>query len=147
MLSVRSGVLRAVVLPLALLAALALSRTASAQTTTGVISGTVIDPQGGVVPGATVTVTNEATNDARTATTDGERGFFQVTGLTPGTYSVNVTLQGFRKFERKGVVVSSSERVSIGSVALIVGGLEDVVSVTATGTHVNTEESQHGKHV
>jgi len=144
MLSVRSGILRAVVLPFALLAALALSRTASAQTTTGVISGTVVDPQGGVVPGATVTVTNEATNDARTTTTDGERGSFQVTGLTPATYSVTVTLQGFRKFERKGVVVSSSERVSIGSVALVVGGLEDLVSVTATGTHVNTEETQHG---
>ncbi len=144
MLSVRSGVLRAMVMPFALVAALALTRSASAQTTTGVISGTVVDPQGAVVPGATVTVTNEATNDTRTATTDSERGSFQVTGLNPGTYSVSVTLQGFRKFERKGVVVSSSERVSIGSVALLVGGLEDLVSVTATGTHVNTEETQHG---
>src|SRR5207344_1864526 len=139
----RCGILRAAVIPVVLVTALALTRSASAQTTTGVISGTVVDPDGKIVPGATVTVTNEATNDSRTATTDGERGAFQVTGLNPGVYSVSVKLQGFRTFERKGVVVSSSERVSIGSVALVVGGVQDVVSVTATGTHVNTEETQH----
>jgi hypothetical protein len=144
MFSVRSGLLRALVMPVALVAALLLPRSASAQTTTGVISGTVVDPQGQVVPGATVTVTNEATTDARTATTDAERGSFQVTGLTPGTYTVRVALQGFGAFERKGVVVSSSERVSIGNVALVVGNISDTITVEARGTQVNTEETQHG---
>jgi protocatechuate 3,4-dioxygenase beta subunit len=56
MLSVRPGLLRALVVPAALVAALALPRSASAQTTTGSISGTVTDPQGQAVPGATVTI-------------------------------------------------------------------------------------------
>ncbi len=117
---------------------------ASAQTTTGSISGTVVDPQGQVVPGATVTVMHEGTNETRVTTTDTERGTFQVTSLAPGTYTVRVELQGFGTFERKGVVVSSSERVSVGTIRMTVGGLEDTVTVQATGAHVNTEETQHG---
>lgn len=121
-----------------------LTRPAFAQTTTGAILGSVVDPQGQVVPGATISVINEATNETRTAMSDAERGAFQVTSLAPGTYSVRIELQGFNKFERKGVVVSSSDRVSIGMIRLAVGGLEDVVTVQATGAHVNTEETQHG---
>jgi hypothetical protein len=117
---------------------------ASAQTTTGSILGTVVDPQGQIVPGATVTVIDERTNEARVTTSDVERGTFQITSLAPGTYTVRVELQGFNKFERKGVVVSSSDRVSVGSIQMSVGGLEDTVTVQATGSHVNTEETQHG---
>jgi hypothetical protein len=134
-----SGVL---VLSMAVMAVL-LSGPASAQTTTGAILGTVTDPQGNVVPGATVTIVHEGTAEMRVATSD-ERGAFQVTSLAPGTYTVRVELQGFSTFERKGVVVSSSDRVSVGAIRLTVGGLQDTVTVQATGAHVNTEETQHG---
>ena len=144
MLSVRSGFLRAFVVTVVLVTAFALPRIASAQTTTGSILGTVLDPQGNAVPGATVSVIHEGTNEIRSTTSDAERGAFQVTSLAPGTYTVRVELQGFSKFERKGVVVSSSDRVSVGALALTVGGLEDTVTVQATGSHVNTEETQHG---
>ena len=144
MSSVRSALLRALILLITVASVVALPRLSSAQTTSGVIAGTVLDPQGAVVPGATVTVIHEGTTETRTAVTDAERGTFQVTSLAPGTYTVRIALQGFGTFERKGVVVSSSERVSIGSVRLVVGGLTDAVSVTATGTQVNTEETQHG---
>ena len=69
---------------------------------------------------------------------------FQVTNLPPGRYTVRVELASFRTFERKGVVLSSSERVSIGTIALEVGGLGETVTVEATGSHVNTTETQHG---
>jgi hypothetical protein len=144
MLSVRSGCLRALVFLFAFAAAFALPRSASAQTTTGSISGSVADPQGQAVPGALVTVIHEGTNEIRSTNTDAERGTFQVTSLAPGTYTVRVELEGFSAFERKGVVVSSSDRVSVGSLRLAVGGLKDTVTVEATGAHVNTEETQHG---
>ena len=144
MLSLVSGFLRAPAMPLALVTALALSASASAQTTTGAISGTVVDPQGQIVPGATVTVMHEGTSEVRVTTSDSERGTFQVTSLALGTYTVRVELQGFSTFERKGVVVSSSERVSVGAIRMSVGGLQDTVTVQATGAHVNTEETQHG---
>ena len=126
------------------LSVIVLSGSASAQTTTAAILGTVTDPQGEIVPGATVTIIHEGTNETRVTTSDPERGTFQITSLAPGTYTVRVELQGFNKFERKGVVVSSSDRVSIGTVRMTVGGLEDTVTVQATGSHVNTEETQHG---
>jgi hypothetical protein len=100
----------------------------AAQTVTGSITGTVHDPQGGVVPGATATVVNEATSDSRVAVTD-DRGDFQVTSLAAGRYTVRVELASFRTYERKGVVVSSSERVSVGVISLEVGGLGETVTV------------------
>jgi Carboxypeptidase regulatory-like domain/TonB-dependent Receptor Plug Domain len=130
-------------LVVALLAAVLAAGSAAAQTVTGVISGTVVDPQKSVVPGATVTITNEATSDSRVAVTDDE-GAFQVTNLQPARYTVRVELANFRTYERKSVVLSSSERVSVGTITLEVGGLGETVTVEATGTHVNTTETQHG---
>ncbi len=87
----------------------------------------------------------KATKDTRTATTDSERGTFQVTGLTPGTYTVRVALQGFGTFERKSVVVELERaRVGRGRFALAVGNISDTITVEARGTQVNTEETQHG---
>src|SRR4029450_8413141 len=102
MLSVRARLLRAFVESVAFVAVFALPRSSSAQTTTGAILGTVVDPQGQVVPGATVTVTDERTTEVRESTSD-ERGAFQITSLAPGTYTVRVALTGFSTFERKGV--------------------------------------------
>src|SRR5687767_3689540 len=116
---------------------------AAAQAVTGTMSGSVLDPSGSVLPGATVTVTNEATGDARVVTSDA-RGDFQVTNLHPGSYTVTVELASFRRYERKNIVLSAAERLSIGTIALEVGGLGETVTVEATGTHVNTAETQHG---
>ncbi len=69
-----------------LLTALLFPGLAAAQAVTGTISGTVVDAQGQVVPGATVTVINEATADSRAATSDAQ-GDFQVTNLQPGRYT------------------------------------------------------------
>jgi hypothetical protein len=143
-LSVRPGFLHALLVPAALVLAFALPRPSSAQTTTGSITGSIVDPQGQAVPGATVTVIHEGTNEVRVSISDAERGMFQITSLAPGTYTVRVELEGFSVLERKGVVVSSSDRVSVGSLRLAVGGLQDTVTVQATGAHVNTEETQHG---
>ena len=81
-------------------------RTAAAQTVTGTISGTITDPQGQVIPGATVTVVNESTNDSRVTVSDAN-GNFQVTNLQPGRYTVRVALQSFRTLERKNIVLSA----------------------------------------
>src|SRR4051794_7135079 len=69
---------------------------ALAQTVVGRISGTVKDPSGAVVAGASVAVTNAATNLERTVKTD-EDGFYTVTNLPVGTYTVSVEQAGFKK--------------------------------------------------
>ncbi len=82
----------------AILAAILVPSVGFAQMTRGSIAGVVRDASGAVVPGATVTVTNVATNAALTAVTDGE-GFYRVPALEPGIYTVNSELSGFRKVE------------------------------------------------
>jgi hypothetical protein len=121
---------------------LALPNTTSAQAVTGTISGTVVDQQAQVIPGATVTVINEATNDSRVTVTDGS-GHFQVTNLQPGNYTVRVEMPSFRTLERKNVVLSAAERLSVGTLALDIGSLGETVVVEARGTQVNVAETQH----
>ncbi|HVF87235.1 MAG TPA: carboxypeptidase-like regulatory domain-containing protein, partial [Pyrinomonadaceae bacterium] len=67
-----------------------------AQAITGRISGTVTDPAGAVLPNISVVVTNEATSLARSITTDAD-GFYTVTNLPAGAYSVTVEQSGFKK--------------------------------------------------
>src|SRR4029450_1116821 len=93
-------------------AAIVMPSLAAAQAVTGTISGTVVDPQKSVIPGATGTIINGATNDPRASVTD-DQGNFQITNLQPGSYTARVELAGFRTLERKNIVVRASERVSI----------------------------------
>lgn len=123
-------------------AVLLLPMLAAAQAVTGTIGGTVADAQGQVVPGATVTVLSERTGDSRVVVSDG-KGDFQVSSLQPGMYTVRVSLESFRTLERKNVVLSAAERLSVGTLALEVGGVGETVVVEARGTHVNTAETQH----
>ena len=112
----------------------------AAQTTLGTIRGTVVDPQQNIVPGATVVATDEATNVTREAQTDSQ-GLFEMPNLRPGTYTVSATLSGFKKAERTNVVLRAASIVRT-DLTLEVGGLQEVVSVTAGGQNNITLESQ-----
>ena len=115
---------------------------AAAQAVSGIISGNVADPQGQVLPGATLTIINEATNDPRVTVRDNSGGF-QVTNLQPGQYTVRVEMANFRTLERKNVVLSAGERLSVGTLTLALGSLGETVVVEARGTQVNVAETQH----
>ena len=83
-----------------------------AQTTFGQITGTVVDPSGAVVPGATVTVTNEGTQIAREVSTSAS-GVFSITNLNVGTYRVRITVTGFSTFERGGLILSANQVINV----------------------------------
>jgi hypothetical protein len=119
----------------------ALVAPASAQDVTGTISGTVTDDQGGALPGATVTIINESTNNART-TVSSATGDFSFPALQPSSYTVRVELASFRTHERKNVQLSASGRVTLGAIKLALGQLSEVISVVEAGTKVNPENSQ-----
>ncbi len=112
-----------------------------AQEHTGTITGTVTDEQGQALPGATLTVINESTGHARTATSD-VKGAFLVTALPPGSYTVRAGLTNFRTEERKHRVLSATSRLSLPPFRLAVGLGESLV-VEGSGTQVSTEDSQH----
>lgn len=116
-------------LAFALLACVALATTAAAQETRGTILGTVKDVSGGVLPGMSVVVINEETNVSNQTVTN-ERGAFEFPYLLPGTYSVTVQADGFRKFTQRGLSLSVNNRVEL-PVVLVVGAVTDEVTVTA----------------
>src|SRR5206468_2376953 len=91
---------------------LCLSLPAYPQSDRGVLTGTVTDSSGAVIPGASVTATNTATNvSASTVTTEG--GFYAIPALQPGTYKVRVELTGFKAYEQSQVVIAAATTVRV----------------------------------
>jgi len=119
-----------------------LGRHAFAQDVSGTISGTVIDDTSQVLPGASVTLMNERTGLSRSAVTDA-RGDFRFLSVDPGPYTVRVDLAGFQPVERRRNILNASDRLSLGSLKLRIGALAETVTIEASGTKVNPEETQH----
>jgi hypothetical protein len=107
-----------------------------AQTTTGRISGTVIDASGAVLPGAMVTVTEEATALTRSATTD-PAGAYVFVSLPVGTYTVTAELTGFKKAVKTGYHLVADGRIT-ADFTLAVGQMSEQVEVRVAGETVNT---------
>ena len=110
-----------------LLLCLCLVPTARAQQTLGAVSVIVVDTSGGVVPGALLTLTDVATNEARRAITQ-EGGNHTFVNLNFGQYKLTVSLQGFAT--RSYDVLVQSARITDVKATLTVGGVEDVVEVS-----------------
>ena len=100
-----------------------------AQQTLGSINGTVVDPSGAVVPGATVTVTNAAIGVTR-STVSGGSGFYQIFNLPIGDYVVKVERNGFEITEVNGIVVQEATAKTV-NVSLKIGKTSDSVEVTS----------------
>jgi hypothetical protein len=109
---------------------------AAAQETRSTILGTVRDPSGGILPGASIVVTNEETNVSN-ETVSNEHGAFEVTYLIPGTYRIAVSVSGFKKFTRTGLPLAVNARVEV-PVVLEVGSVSDEVTVTAEAPLLET---------
>jgi hypothetical protein len=107
-----------------------------AQTTTGSLSGTVVDQKESVVPGATVTLTNNATGAERTSETS-SNGTFDFQALQPGIYTVSLEAAGFKRAVVRDIVVSVSSSAQV-SIPLEVGLANETVTVTAAQDVVNT---------
>jgi hypothetical protein len=135
-LSIRSASLRSALLALcfALLASPAMAQFDRSQ-----ISGRVKDAQGGLVPGATVTATNQQTRQSATAVTDGT-GFFTFPNLASGTYTLTTELQGFKKAVRPDVALDAAASVSI-DFTLETGAVTESVTVTADSPVLTTDTS------
>ncbi len=113
---------------------------AMAQSFLGAIRGTVADPQGSAVQGATVLIVDEATGVPRTVETDAE-GRFEATNLRPGSYRIEVVTTNFKKAEQTGVVLRASG-IARADIKLELGALTETVTVAAETTSNITLESQ-----
>ena len=104
------------------------SVSASAQVT-GSVAGAVRDGQGGVIPGATVTLVSETRGVKLPSAVTSVNGDFVFVNVTADTYTLEVTMSGFKTAQRKGVAVSPADRVAIPTIALEIGGVTETVDV------------------
>src|SRR5918994_997012 len=119
-----------------------ISAPAATQSFYGSLIRVIQDGQGGVIPGATVVLTNTATNERREGVT-GEDGAYRFVNLVPGTYRLEVELPGFQRYVRDQIVVNVQSTPRIEA-TLQLGSLEETVSVTGEAPLLQTENASVG---
>jgi hypothetical protein len=124
---------------------LLLAMPAIAQQGTTELRGRVLDSQGGVLPGVTVVVRNQATGMYR-ETVSGTDGAFIASGLVPGTYEVTGELAGFKKLNRRDLQLEVGKTVSI-DLTMEVGGIEQTVTVNAESPLVDVTSKEIGGNI
>ena len=123
----------------ALAAVFLIAHAAPAQTSFGTIVGNVTDETGAVIPGVTVTVTNEGTGSVRVVSSN-ETGGYTVVSLPPAVYSVESELAGFSKTLQAGIRLEVNQTLRV-DLAMSVGQVTEVIDVTAALPQLQTDSS------
>ena len=110
---------------------------------TGSISGHVVDPTGAYIPGAKVTIRNEATGISQMATADGA-GFYTFPALNVGTYTVSTAPIGFRTYQATGIKVDANSAIRI-EITVEIGSNVETQEVRADELAVETQTTQLGQ--
>ena len=127
---------------LAIVAILAAAAPARAQITTGNISGTVNDSQGGVIPGATVVLKSETRGTASAPVVTNEAGVYVFPNITPDVYTIEVTMDSFKTVRRTNIRVSGGDRVGVPAMVLEAGGVAETVNVSAEALLVQSQSAE-----
>lgn len=114
-----------------------------AQRDLGTILGVVTDPTGGVVAGAKVTITEDATGAKFNVETDASGNYIRPL-IKPGTYTVEVEMAGFRKAVQRNVLLNAGDRVAM-NITLQVGEVTQAIEVTAAPAALQTESTTVGQ--
>ncbi len=109
-----------------------------AQSDNGAISGFVRDPSGASIPNAKVTVRNQSGLERQALTNDS--GYYIITNIPPGTYSVTVEFTGFKTYQSSNNKLDPSSTLSVDA-SLSVGQLSETVAVTASAEALQSESA------
>ena len=113
---------------------------AMAQIQNGQFAGTVTDPSGAAVANAKITVTNQATGLAVTATSNAT-GSYAIPELPPGTYKITVEAAGFKTYSNVDVTLNAGTTAHVDA-KMTLGQAREVVEVTGEVSQINTEEAK-----
>ena len=116
---------------------------AVAQDTAAQLAGTVMDPTGGVIAGAQLSITNDETGLARQAISNATGGY-GFRELPPGIYTLSVNAQGFASFVQKGIQLTVEQHATL-PVSLKVGASSDTVTVTGGAELINATTAELGQ--
>ena len=125
----------------AILLLLVVSLSALGQNISGSLSGTVQDSSGAAFAGAQVKLSNTETGFLRTARTNME-GFFSFPDLTPGTYDLEITGEGFKHYRQEKIPVNSGDSRSTGAIKMELGAVTETLTVSAETTAVSLGGSE-----
>ena len=115
---------------------------AASQSFYGSVLGAIKDAQGGIVPGATVVLTNVATSERREGVS-ADDGTFRFVNLVPGTYRLEVELTGFQRFVRDGIEVNVQAMPRV-DVTLQLGNLAETLTVIGESPLLQTQSASVG---
>lgn len=107
--------------------------------TTATLSGTVTDPSGAIVPGASVTLASAATGTHRALTTDAS-GRYSFTQLPPSIYTLGIQVKGFKEYKQTGIALDAAQSAS-QNVTLNMGSDTQQVVVNAQASQLNTDNA------
>ena len=117
-----------------------LGEIAVAQVTTGTIAGRILDSEGGVLPGVTVTARQTETGLQRTTTSDAQ-GRYTIAALPRGAYEIRAELTGFRGLIRSGVTLTVAQ-TAVVDLTMTVGGVSEQITVVGEAPTVNTRTGE-----
>lgn len=115
---------------------------AFAQVTSATVSGSVKDAQGGVLPGARVTLISETRGTQLSDVFTNLTGDFVVANVPPDRYTVQITMDGFKMLQRDGLLVNTGDRLGLGTITIDVGALAETVLVKGESPLIQTQSGE-----
>lgn len=115
---------------------------AAAQQSSGMLSGVVVDGQGAVVPGANVTLINQAQGGTFRKLETSSEGTFVITPMPPGTYTVTVEKAGFKKYVQTDITLFAQDRTGLPPIRLEVGAGGESITVEASSVTLQTVSAE-----
>jgi hypothetical protein len=117
---------------------------AFSQSSTGALTGTVVDSSNASVPGAQIQTKNLTTGFVRDTVT-GPEGIFVFNSLEPARYNLTVKATGFKAYSQNDVEITANASRDLGKIALALGAITEEISVTAIATPIQTASSENSK--
>ena len=114
---------------------------AAAQFATATVAGSVADSQGLRIPGATVVLVSESRGTTTESVTN-QDGDFVFPNIPSDTYTVRVTMEGFKRLDRQGIVISAGTRVTIPMLVIELGALNETVVVTGEAPMIQAQSGE-----
>ncbi|UCF36568.1 MAG: carboxypeptidase regulatory-like domain-containing protein, partial [Acidobacteriota bacterium] len=110
------------------------------QAASGTVTGTVMDESQAVIPGADIALTNEGTGDTR-RTVSNDEGFFSLTAIPAGTYTIQIEMPGFAIWKRTNITLRVADRINIPDIMLQVATADEEITVTSASDTIAPTDS------
>jgi hypothetical protein len=113
-----------------------------AQLTTGTLSGSIRDGQSAAIVGATASLLNEGRGTRLPDVTSSVTGDIVIPNIPPGTYTLEISLKGFKSLRRPGIAVSAGDQSSLGVLTLEIGAVAESITVSAQTAQLQTQSAE-----